>query len=177
MILLKGDPVLRKELRNQRNDALIRQYGSDILHSDEFETALSQTHHHRSSVGVHSIMTARAGLTICNVINKTRFHIDERMIVRISLLHDLGMLGRTVRYRNKFMCGYLHPKNSAEAAKDLWDDIDEKSVRAIRSHMWPLSLAIPTSREGLVLCIADKVSAVGDRFKPKNRQELAAVLE
>ena len=167
---------MRKEQRNQRNDVLIKEYGSDILHSDEFESALSQTHHHCSSVGVHSIMTARAGLSICNVINKTRFHIDEQRFVRIALLHDLGMLGRTVRYKNNFMCGYLHPKNSVDTARKLWADIDKKSIRAIRSHMWPLSLRIPTSREGLILCIADKVSAVGDRFKPQNRQTLASVL-
>ncbi len=167
----------RKEQRNRRNDALIKRYGDDILKSEEFEVALAQKHHHRSSVGDHSIMTARAGLTMCKVINKTRFHIDERKVVRISLLHDLGMLGRDERYRNNFMCGYLHPKNSAVTAQKLWSDIDPKSIRAIQSHMWPLSPSMPHSKEAFILCLADKVAALGDCFNPKTRKVLSPVLD
>jgi uncharacterized protein len=173
----KENPGLkRKEQRNLRNDVLIKRYGNDILHSDEFEVALSQVHHHRSSVGDHSIHTARAGLTICNLINKTGIRIDKRKLVRISLLHDLGMLGRDERYRNNFICGYLHPKNSAITAQKLWHDIDEKSVKAIESHMWPLSFTMPTSKEAFILCLADKVTAIGDRFNPKSRVIVSAVL-
>ncbi len=160
----------RKAQRNIENDVLIQKYGSDILDSKEFEFALNQIHHHRSSVGDHSIMTARAGLTMCNLINKTGIRIDERKVVRISLLHDLGMLGRYDRYRNNFICGYLHPKNSAVTAQKLWSDIDPKSIKAIKSHMWPLSLCMPTSKEAVILCLADKVAAFGDRFNPKDRK-------
>ena len=75
---LKGEPVLRRKAqRNQENDVLIKRFGNDILKSEEFEAALTQTHHHRSSVGDHSIMTARAGLTMCNLMKKAGVHIDQ----------------------------------------------------------------------------------------------------
>ena len=174
---LKGEPVLRRKAqRNQENDVLIKRFGNDILKSEEFEAALTQTHHHRSSVGDHSIMTARAGLTMCNLMKKAGVHIDQRKVVRISLLHDLGMLGRDERYRNNFMCGYLHPKNSAVTAQKLWSDIDRKSVRAIESHMWPLSPCMPRSKEAVILCLADKVTAIGDRINPKTRRVESPVL-
>ena len=113
---------------------------------------------------------------MCNVISKTGIHIDERKVVRISLLHDLGMLGRDERYKNNFECGRMHPKNSAITARKLWADIDPKSEKAIRSHMWPLSLSMPTSKEAVILCIADKVTALGDAFNPKNRKVLSPIL-
>ena len=160
----------RKAQRNLENDYLIKRYGNDILHSEEFKDALAQTHHHRSSVGDHSIHTARAGLTMCNVISKAGIHIDERKIVRISLLHDLGILGREEKYKSSFECGYRHPKDSTVTAKKLWHDIDQKSIRAIRSHMWPLSPTMPTSKEAFILCIADKATAIGDRFNKKDRR-------
>ena len=138
----------RKELRNRRNDVLIKRYGEDILRSEEFGVALSQKHHHRSSVGDHSILTARAGLTMCNLINKAGISVDTRKVVRISLLHDLGMLGRE----------------------------DPESVDAIRSHMWPLSASKPSSKEAVILCLADKVTALGDCFNPKNRKVLSPIL-
>ncbi len=111
---------------------------------------------------------------MCNLISKAGIRIDERKVVRISLLHDLGMMGRKDRYRNNFMCGYLHPKISAVAAQKIWNDIDAKSMKAIRSHMWPLSLAVPTSREAVILCLADKVTAIGDALNPKSRKVVSA---
>ena len=153
----------RKAQRNRENDVLIKRYGSDILASEEFKVALAQIHHHRSSVGDHSIHTARAGLSMCNVIRKIR--IDEKKIVRISLLHDLGILGRDEKYKSSFECGYRHPKDSAEVAKKLWHDIDKKSVRAIRSHMWPLSPTMPTLTLGVRLTsILEKSSAIRSRY-------------
>ena len=166
----------RKAQRNRENDVLIKRFGNDILKSEEFEAALTQTHHHRSSVGDHSIHTARAGLTMCNVMSKAGIHIDERKIVRISLLHDLGILGRHEKYKNGFECGYRHPKDSAVTARKLWRDIDQKSIRAIKSHMWPLSPTMPTSREAFILCIADKATALGDRFNRKDRKIVSPIL-
>ena len=173
----KGDPLLRRKAqRNRENDVLIKKYGSDILDSEEFKDALAQIHHHRSSVGDHSIHTARAGLTMCNVISKAGIHIDERKIVRISLLHDLGILGRHEKYKSGFECGYRHPKDSAVTAKKLWQDIDPKSIRAIKSHMWPLSPIMPKSKGAFILCIADKATALGDRFNRKDRKIVSPVL-
>ena len=113
---------------------------------------------------------------MCNVVSKAGIHIDERKIVRISLLHDLGILGRDEKYKSSFECGFQHPRDSAVTAKKLWHDIDAKSIRAIKSHMWPLSPIMPKSKEAFILCIADKATALGDRFNRKDRRIVSSVL-
>ena len=148
------------DIRNRNR--LIKEYAGDILHSSLFQRSFSQRHHYRTSVGKHSLQTARMGLWLCTFLKRRGIAIDERRLVRIALLHDMGMLGRKHRYRNNLECGYMHPKNSADIARKIWPDIDRKSLKAIRSHMWPLSLAVPTSREAAVLCMADKMAAVSD---------------
>ncbi len=142
--------------RSKEISKKIKLYGRDILSSEEFRRARTQVHHYRTSLAAHSILTARIGLGICEFLRKCGISVDERKVVRIALLHDLGMVGRHEKYRNNYECGYMHPIHSAESAGRIWKDIDEDSVKAIKSHMWPLSLRIPTSWEGVVLCIADK---------------------
>lgn len=159
-----------KRKREGKMSDRIKLHGSDILDSDEFKRAYEQVHHHKTSVGAHSVLTAEMGLKITDALKKRGIEVDERKVVRTALLHDIGMLGRKERYKNNFECGYMHPKNSADAAQKIWKDIDQECVKAIRSHMWPLSLNVPTTREAFVLCLADKMAAIKDatlKKKPK----------
>ena len=144
---------------------VIRKYGNDILASKEFKKARRQIHHHRTTVASHSVRTAIAGLKICLALRKIGINVDTRMVVRTALLHDLGMVGRNERYRNNYECCVKHPENSASISKQICPDLDEKSLAAIESHMWPLSTRIPRTKEALVLCMADKVSSVEDLIK------------
>ena len=138
----------------------IKKYGKDILDSQEFIKATHQVHHLRTSVANHSLLTAKMGLKVCDRLKKRGITVDENKVVRVALLHDLGMLGRAHRYKNNFECGYYHPINSVITAKKLWPEIDPASENAIQSHMWPLSLSIPTSREAFILCLADKMASI-----------------
>lgn len=151
-----------KDRRAGSIEQRIREYGGDIIESEAFEQAFTQVHHHKTTVGEHSLLTAEMGLKICTSLKSQGIFVDERKVVRIALLHDLGMLGRYERYRNNFECGYYHPKNSAETAKEIWTDIDDESLDAIKSHMWPLSITVPKNREAFVLCLADKMASIKD---------------
>ncbi len=151
-------------MKQEKYSDRIKEYGKDILECKEYFQARHQVHHVKTSVAVHSILTAKMGLKICDRLHDRGIDVDERKVVRIALLHDLGMLGRSHRYKNNFECGYLHPLNSVAAAQRIWKDIDPASKNAIRSHMWPLSLYVPTSKEAFVLCLADKMAAVKEAF-------------
>ncbi len=155
-------------MKKEKSTHRIIQYGKDIFQTPEWKRATNQTHHYKTSVAKHSIATANMGLIICDYLKQKGIEVDERTVVRICLLHDLGMLGRDERYKNFVMCGYLHPKNSANAAKQIWDDIDSKSIKAIKSHMWPLSLDVPSSKEAFVLCLADKMASFTDLLEKKS---------
>ena len=57
------------------------------------------------------------------------------------------------------MHGFTHAKKASENAKELIE-VDEKTCKAIESHMWPLTLSsVPLSKEAWLLCIADKICA------------------
>ena len=158
--------VIQKK-KKQKSDRRIRLYGRDILATEEFKRALAQTHHMCTSVGAHSLMAARMGLKVCDFLKRRGVDVDEEKVVRIALLHDMGMLDRYNRYKNNFECGRLHPGNSADAAKKIWSDIDDESLDAIRGHMWPLSVTMPHTKEGFVLCLADKMAAITDVVRRK----------
>ncbi|MCR5402337.1 MAG: HD domain-containing protein [Butyrivibrio sp.] len=151
-----------KKIIDEESFKRIERHGRDILDSKEFKRSLGQVHHHKTTVGLHSIRTAMIGLWIIDRLKKSGIKVDERKVVRITLLHDLGMLGRKKRYKNDFECGYMHPRNSADTARKIWKDIDIVSIKAIKSHMWPLSLNVPTSKEAFVLCLADKLASYKD---------------
>ncbi len=159
-----------KDKDKQKIDHRIRDYGGDIIESDEFRRMMSQSHHLKTSVGKHSVSTAQMGLAICDFLKRTGIEVDEEKVVRISLLHDVGMLDRNRRYRNNYECGKMHPTNSAKEAKQIWPDIDPESQAAIKSHMWPLSRTMPHTKEGAVLCMADKLASLKD-IVPKKRKK------
>ena len=141
---------------------MIRKYGRDILASDKFRQARGQIHHYRTSVASHSIKTAISGLKLCSIMRRMGISVDARMVVRTALLHDLGMVGRSDLYRNNYECCMKHPGNSASISRQICSEIDEKSLAAIESHMWPLSVHMPGSKEAFVLCMADKIASVKD---------------
>ena len=140
----------------------IKEYGGDIIESDEFKRMHSQKHHMVTSLGRHTVSTARMGLALCDFLNNHGISVDEKKVVRTALLHDVGMLDREKKYRNNFVCGKRHPTDSADAARKIWPEIDKESLDAIQSHMWPLSTKMPHTKEGFVLCVADKLASVKD---------------
>jgi HD superfamily phosphodiesterase len=75
---------------------------------------------------------------------------DERVCARAALIHDIdSRLGTLTTH-------------GAVAARWAADQGEPDAVcRAIISHMYPLGPA-PTTREGWVLVLADKVAAIGD---------------
>lgn len=142
---------------------LLHFYGSSIMHSEEFRQAMKQTHHKKTTVGDHSIKVARASIKICRVLNK--FHIKTRMddVVIGSLCHDLGILGRKHSFSNGRECLKEHPVRSLDVARRLIPDINYNTEKIIRCHMWPIApLRVPTSRESIIVSIADKYAAIGD---------------
>ena len=151
-----------KTMNKNRYYKDIKNYGEDILESDEFETALNQTHHSRTSVAKHSVLTAAEGLRISRRLEKMGIKVDEKKVVRLALLHDFGILGRKEKFRNNYQCWREHPRDSLAIAKKLWPEIDEAGLKAISRHMWPLSLKSPTDKEGMILCLADKEESIKD---------------
>lgn len=95
------------------------------------------------------------------LINK-RFSLnsDEKVLITSAILHDFYLYDWHEKSSNHKLHGFYHPDKAAYNAKKYFD-ISADEEKAIRSHMWPLTVTkIPTSREAWIICVADKICAL-----------------
>ena len=144
-------------------DQDIRYYGREILVSPELKRAYQQKHHNWSTVGEHTLRVAAASLAICYALRKLNIRIDASAVVKGSLCHDLGILGRWEKYSSSKETSRKHPADSVEVARSLLGDLPEKTSDIIERHMWPAGHSkAPNSLEAVIVSAADKFAAVKD---------------
>lgn len=154
----------------EENISNIEKYGKPVLNSLKFREALEQCHHHSSTVGMHSLNVTFVALGIGYMLAKLHIRTDTRALVVGCLCHDLGILGRERFTSSSSMCR-LHPIESADLSVFFADPEDRDKVYDIcMHHMFPLLAAPPRTKEGWVITVADKVSAVGERMLPPVRR-------
>ena len=152
----------RREAERKTDYSDVFQYGKDIVETDIFKKALAQTHHKKTTVGDHSACVAVIALRMCRRLNRRMCHLDERRVVLAALTHDLGIVGRHEKYSNNFETYLRHPSDSAKIAMRLLPEMNKKFYRTISRHMFPLTILPPTSIEGIILSVADKMASVKD---------------
>lgn len=158
----------RKDGNPLDTEEKIEKYGAEILRSEKFKQASQQKHHFVSTVGDHSLDVARTALEIAEKLEKTGISVDEEKLVKISLCHDFGILGRFEgKFTSRYDCCHRHPKESAKEYQEIYPEADKKEIHAISRHMWPATILPPDSIEGWILTISDKICGIeeGGRFK------------
>ena len=109
--------------------------------------------------------------------------LDFESAARAATMHDLFYYdwrdGETGKWHR--LHGYKHPKYAALNAKELYPALSQKEHDIITHHMWPLTIAIPNSPEGLVVSLSDKFCATmellystSSRYKQKFLHDLEA---
>lgn len=152
-----------RETQKSRIEQDVRRYGAEVLQSEIWERAMRQTHHNRWTVGSHSMSVCVAALRMSYWLEDNHIClVNHREIVQAALCHDLGIVGRYEKFPNNRVCCHQHPLDSAEIAKKIYPDISEKTFYTIRCHMWPLCIALPKTREAVIITLADKYVATGE---------------
>ncbi len=166
------ETTLHKQIRDKRDDRKDRirkdidTYGKEVLESDEMKEAYEQTHHLWSTVGEHTLRVTLTSVMVSYALRKLHIKVNVPAVVIGSLCHDLGMLGRSDKYKSDQQAHKEHPTESVKVAKGIVDELPEKSEDIIERHMWPASGSkAPNSVEGLIVSAADKYSAVKDIVK------------
>lgn len=92
------------------------------------------------------------------------FGWDSKAAAKSAVMHDLFYYDWRDGENGKWhkLHGYKHPYYAAMNAKELCPEITAKELSIITHHMWPLTIAPPTSREGLVVSLADKYCATNE---------------
>lgn len=156
----------KRENRKERIKNDLTLYGNDVLQSEEMKQAFEQTHHKWSTVGEHTFRVAASSVMICYALRKLNIKVSIPAVVVGALCHDLGILGRYDKFSSAKECSIEHPKESVSVARDLVEELPEKTEDIIERHMWPAGQSkVPNSIEGAVVSIADKYSAVKDLIK------------
>ena len=160
-------------------------YGSEILNSDVFREAAREKHHFHGTVADHAINVCVVSLRLANQLISQGTSVCKKDLVRAALCHDLGLVSRRSKYEDSLEAWKKHPGDSAKIAKELLPDLSPEAEKMILSHMWPVGGPVPSSNEGLLLCMADKYGSMADwktwmtrkRFAQRIKEKLEAVNE
>jgi uncharacterized protein len=178
---------IREKESREENDvcSVILKYGKDILNSDVFRQAANEKHHLHGTVLDHTINVCVVSMWLCRQLKNRGVKVREKDLIQAALCHDLGMVGRESKYKDRVDSWGEHPKESARIARELIPDLSEEAEEMIRNHMWPAGGSLPSSNEAMILCIADKYASMADwtswlmrhRFAARVKKRLDEVLK
>ncbi len=134
--------------------------GRDIILSDEAQSMKDYVQHGSTSVFEHALSVAKFSLIFAiNLENVFGVKVDRRSLVRGALLHDYFLYDWHLSSdKRRGLHGFTHPAIACEnAVRDF--DIPPIEQDIIKHHMFPLTLIWPHTREGWLVCLADKCCA------------------
>lgn len=121
--------------------------------------------HGRCSVYRHSVAVARTGL---DMAERLGIRIDAESLVRGALLHDYFLYDWHTGYPGPPCThGFTHPFIALrKAGEDFALTRREKDI--IARHMFPLVPIPPATREGWLVCLADKLCALHETLSRRD---------
>ena len=97
----------------------------------------------------------------CYLICK-RLNLDYKSAARAGMLHDFFLYDwRKKQPDRKGLHAFTHGKIACENACKLFN-LNDKEKDMIIKHMWPVTVALPNSLEGLILTFVDKYCAISE---------------
>jgi len=145
----------RKFFEKQKEwNELLREYGSDILMSDNFLKTRDYIQHGNMTVNSHCINVAIYSLAISRKLN---IPCNQRELVRGALLHDYFLYDwhKSDELNPHRLHGFFHPSRSLQNAQKEYN-LTARQRDIIIKHMWPLTVIPPMCREAWIVTSADK---------------------
>lgn len=135
-----------------------------IINHPIFLKSKKYPHHSNYSCYDHSVNVAKRCYAF---VKKWHIPCNLEALIRSALFHDFYLYDWHDKNKGFRFHGFVHPTKAILNSK-LICELTNKEKRAIRSHMWPLTLFhIPTSIEGWVLTYNDKIQAIKEAFTKK----------
>ena len=112
--------------------------------------------HGNSTIFQHSIDVATLSCKLANIFH---INVDNSSLINGALLHDYHLYNwRELKY-GRWTHGFRHPKLALINAKQDFQ-LTEIEKDVILNHMFPLTLKRPKTKEGWLVCMADKLCAI-----------------
>lgn len=135
------------------NDKEFMKIASPILTNKEFIKTKSIVHHGNTRYN-HSVRVAYIAYTLCKF-----FGCDISSTVRAGILHDFFLVRDDKNIATSAKMFIEHPSIAKENAINYFG-IDEKEQNIIESHMFPISVVAPKSKEAWLVTLSDKLVAI-----------------
>ena len=139
-----------------KESEIIKRYGLDILRSDGFKREKEYIQHGKVSVYEHSVAVAAMCVSIADELH---LNVDMRALVRGALLHDYFLYDW--HESGHAWHGFTHASRALLLAS-LDFRLGDAERDMISHHMFPLNRRAPRTREGVLLCAADKICALAE---------------
>jgi len=142
-------------------DSIIRKQAASLSRTGRLSALRGFRQHGVCTVWDHSLGVASLALRLAR---RLRLRVDEASLVRGALLHDYFLYDWHVADPDRPLHGFYHPRAALEnARRDYPINVVEADI--IARHMFPLTPLPPRTREGLLVCLADKLCAVRETAK------------
>ena len=144
--------------RSARYRPILFEHGGDILASREMQFEHIFMQHGTTSCYTHSINVACMSLWLAE---RLRIRVDRRSMVRGALLHDFFLYDWHDPDPSHRLHGFRHPGWALRNAERTFH-LNRIERNVIHRHMFPLTPIPPRFREGLLVCLADKLCAISE---------------
>ncbi len=126
----------------------------NIVNNEKVQEMKNFRQHYSTTCFAHCYDTAFICYKICKKLNW-----DYESATKGAMLHDLFLYDwRVKENRTNKWHAFTHGKIACENACHEFD-LTEKEQDIIKSHMWPVTVIPPKSKEGMLLTFVDKYCA------------------
>ena len=132
---------------------------NDINLTTRMTESKENIQHGDTSVYVHSLAVAYVSFVIIRLLG---IKVNLAALLVGALLHDYFLYDWHKNAPGKWH-GFTHPKLACANAKRDYD-LGSIEENIISRHMFPLTPKPPTTREGIIVCIADKICSTYEVF-------------
>ncbi len=145
----------------------------DILKHPVVRKMSEFKHHYGTSCYRHCLHVSYLNFIICK-----KLHLDARAAARAGMLHDMFLYDwhKHAEETGNHFHGLTHPRYAMRMAETNFV-LSKKEKEIILHHMWPITISLPTSKEGFIITFTDKISGLlealdyyGEKFFPSREK-------
>ena len=149
--------------RREHLDAIVHSKGADILKSDNMQKEKKFLQHGKVSVYSHSVRVAVLSLFLAELL---RVKVNRDAMMRGALLHDYFLYDWHEKDDSHKWHGFSHAGTALKNARRDFQ-LGEIEQDVIQKHMFPLNLQPPKYKESVLVCVADKISALDETIRKR----------
>ena len=139
----------------------VRRHVERLERNGRFSLQKGFIQHGICTVYDHSVQVAVLSVSLTRCL---RLPVNYNILVRAALLHDYFLYDWHEKKPEHMIHGFTHPgKAHAQAKRDF--DLKHVESDMIKHHMFPLTPMPPKTREGALLCLADKLCATSETIR------------